>query len=140
MILISFQAIANKEAKLDKKPGENNFDSTIINQILALPLQNYIGKSVDSLLSVLPPSFSSQGLKPLIRGRIKGIYQIYGTTNMNNSVIEIYIDTFQYHPVPYYHPASSWDMSLLKKETIAYIKVIKNDITCVYGCNNPNYF
>jgi hypothetical protein len=31
-------------------------------------------------------------------------------------------------------------MNLAKKETIAFIKVWKNNNVCMYGCNNPNYY
>ncbi len=115
-------------------------DTSVVTQILALPLQSYIGKPVDSLFSVLPCSYDSRGFIPAHRGRCKGLFQSYFTSEFNNCYVEIYIDTFQYMAFPNYTRPSTWSMTLAKKETVAFIKVYKNNTICIYGCNNPNYY
>ncbi|MBS1759117.1 MAG: hypothetical protein JST23_03255 [Bacteroidetes bacterium] len=113
-------------------------DTTVLPQILALPLNNYIGKPVDSLFSVLPVGYTSRGMMTTRVGYAKGVYQTYYTAETNNCYIEIFIDTIQYLPKPNY--SHIWDMNLVKMETIAFIKVWKNNNICLYGCNNPNYY
>ena len=115
-------------------------DSTVLPQILALPLSTYIGLPVDSLISDLPTNFSAQLFKPSDRiGYAKGVVQIYGLSGTNSCAVEIFIETFQYLTFPNYSNIDTWNFSLAKQETLAYIKVWKNN-RCVYGCNNPNYY
>lgn len=115
-------------------------DTTALTQILNLPLSNYISKPVDSLLLVLPSGFTSRGFMPTGIGYTKGVYQSYFSNETNNCFIEIYINTFQFLPIPNRTPTTTWNMNLAKQETIAYIKVIKNNKVCVFDCNNPNYY
>jgi hypothetical protein len=115
-------------------------DTTLLSQVLALPLQTYIGKPIDSLFQVLPAAYYKRGFMPSKVGFIKGVFQLYGSAEFNNISVEIYVDTFQFLTVPDRSmPSSSRDMTLAKKETIAFIKVFKN-YECVYGCSNPNYW
>ncbi len=116
-------------------------DTSVLSQILVLPLQSYIGKPVDSLFSILPGGHTDRGFMIPKVGHSKGVYQSYNTTVINSCTVEIYIDTFRFMTFPNYTKTSSWDMSLAKKETVAFIKIYKsNGTVCVYGCNNPNYF
>lgn len=115
-------------------------DTTVIPQILALPLASYIGKPVDSLLTALPQSFDSRNFRPARLGYAKGIFISYGTSGSNLCLVEIYWDTIQHLPVPNYNPVGDWDIGLAKLETISYIKVIKNNTVCLYGCDNPKYY
>ncbi|MBI5856489.1 MAG: hypothetical protein HZB42_02465 [Sphingobacteriales bacterium] len=115
-------------------------DTTILSQILNLPLSSYIGKPVDSLFLVLPTGYTRRGFMPTGIGYTKGVYQSYFTSEYNNCFVEIFIDTFQFLPIPNRTPTTTWDMSLAKKETIAFIKVWKNNNICIYGCNNPAYY
>jgi len=115
-------------------------DTTVIPQILSLQLLAYIGQPVDSLLNVLPQGFDKRSFMPGRIGYIKGIYQSYGTNEINICTVEIFIDTFQHLITPNYTPARNWNMNFAKLETIAFIKVVKNNVTCVYGCSNPNYY
>ena len=122
----------------DKIPS--SMDTTVLQSILSINLNYYIGKPVDSLLSVLPTGFSDRGFMPVGAGYAKGVYQSYSTSYSNNCFVEIYIDNFQFLPIPNLTPTTTWNMNLAKKETVAFIKVIKNNNICVYGCNNPNYY
>lgn len=115
-------------------------DTTVLTQILALNLQSYIGKPVDSLFAALPTGYTSRGFMPIGIGYTKGVAQSYFTSEFNNCFVEIFIDTFQYLPIPNRTPTTNWNMNLAKQETIAFIKVWKNNNICMYGCNNPNYY
>ena len=115
-------------------------DTTVLPQILSLPLSSYIGKPVDSLLALLPPTYTFRGFMIARHGYTKGIIQAYTTSEVNDCHIEIYIDNFQYQRFPN-RKKSTWDMSLARKETIAFIRVMKNNSNvCLYGCNNGNYY
>ena len=114
-------------------------DTTVLPQILALNLQSYIGRPVDSLLRVLPGGYTSRGFMPTGIGYARGVYQSYGTLENNNCGVEIFIDTFHFLPIPNRTKTTTWDMNLAKKETISFIRIIKNN-KCIYGCNNANYY
>lgn len=114
-------------------------DTTVLTQILSLSLQSYIGKPVDSLFLALPGGCSDRSFKPMGIGYARGVIQGYGTAEFNNCFVEIFIDTFQHLSFPNLSPTTSWNMNLDKLETIAYIKVWKNN-TCIYGCSNSNYY
>jgi hypothetical protein len=114
-------------------------DTTVIPQILSLPLTSFIGKPVDSLLSVLPPGYSTRDFMPVGIGYTRGICQSYFSGEFNNCFIEIYIDVFNHLPIPNRTKTTTWNMNLAKQEKIAFIKVVKNNNICLYGCNNPNY-
>ena len=115
-------------------------DTTLVPLILSINLSSYIGKPVDSLLSVLPSGYSSRGFMSVGAGNTKGLYQSYFTNISNNCAVEIYVDVFQFLPVPNLTPKSTWNINLAKQETIAFIKVMKNNNVCVFGCNNPDYY
>ena len=115
-------------------------DTTVLSQILNLPLNSYIGKPLDSLFLVLPNNYTDRQFMPYGIGYCKGLFQSYGTMEMNTVSVEIYIINFQYLSFPNRTKTSTWDMSLAKKETIAFIKVIKNNRVCFFGCNNPNFY
>ncbi len=114
-------------------------DTTILNQILALPLQSFIGKPVDSLFSALPSGYVNRYFIPARWGYIKGVSQGYGSQGFPRYFIQIFIDTIQFLPVPNYTPTHTWNMNLAKMEKIAFIKVWKDNV-CVYGCSNNNYW
>lgn len=115
-------------------------DTTVIPQILALPLQSYIGKPLDSLLSVLPVIYDDQGFKPAKLGYVRGIYRLYGTEEFNHCSVQIFFDTIQFLPVPNYNQTNTWDMNLAKKEIVSHIRVVKNNTICLFGCDNPKYY
>gem|GEM_PF-2502962 len=115
-------------------------DSTVSNQILAISLQSYIGKPVDSLFARLPAGYTNRGFMVARAGYSKGLYQSYWTSVDNYCTVEIYVDTFSYLSFPITTPTTSWSMNLAKQEIISYIRVVKNNNTCIYGCNNSNYF
>ncbi len=115
-------------------------DSSVLPAILSLPLSSYIGKPVDSLLAKLPVNHTSRGFMSLRIRYLRGIYQVYGTNVDNMVTIEIYIDEFHFLQIPRSANLPPWDMSLARKEKIAYIKIFKNNTTCIYGCDNPNYY
>lgn len=118
------------------KPGS---DTTVIPAILSLPLDSYIGKPVDSLLKQLPVDYSFRSFIPARLGYVKGVYLVYGTEELNHCTVEIFIDHFQYLTVPNYTPARNWNMVFAKMEKISFIKVIKNNTFCLYGCNDPQH-
>lgn len=144
IILITIVCIDNntyaKNHTLNSKTCIAYFDTTYLPQILALPLQSYIGKPVDSLLAVLPASYTSRDFMPVGIGYTKGVYQSYFTGELNNFFVEIYIDNFQFLPIPNRTVTTTWNMNLAKQETIAFIKVFKNNNICLYGCNDPDYY
>jgi hypothetical protein len=116
-------------------------DTTKLNQILSLQLQSYVGKPVDSLLNVLPSGYTDRNFMTVKVGRAKGLWQSYFTSDENSCSVEIYIDTFQFLQFPNYSSTTTWNMTLAKKETISFIKVHKkNEMVCVYGCNNSSYY
>jgi hypothetical protein len=115
-------------------------DTTLLPQILGLPLASFIGKPVDSLLSVLPPGYSTRGFMIMGIGYCKGVFQSYFSDEYNNCFVEIYVDRFNHLPIPNRTSTVNWNMELAKRETIAFIKIVKNNNTCVYGCNNPQYY
>ncbi len=114
-------------------------DTTVLPRILALPLNSYIGKPVDSLLSVLPLGFTHRGFMPVRVSYNIGISQSYGDWGTNTVLVQIYIDNYQHTLFPNRARTSTWNMNLVKQEIISFIKVIKNNNVCLYGCNNPNY-
>lgn len=138
LILCSILAIGN-----NGKPGyaisTSLPDTSILSQILALPLQSYIGKPVDSLFNVLPGGYAHRGFMTPKVGYANGVFQGYFTSQSNNCTVEIYVDTFYFLTFPNYTVTTSWSMTLAKKETIAFIKVYRDNTVCVYGCNNANY-
>ena len=137
-LFVSISTFAN-----NSRQSHNSFspvDTTVLPTILTINLNYYIGKPVDSLLSVLPPGYTYRGFMPAGAGYTKGVYQSYSTSYTNNCFIEIFVDTFQFLPIPNLTPTSSWNMNLAKQETIAFIKVWKNNNVCMYGCNNPDYY
>jgi len=137
--IINTSVIANN-IKNSSEVLQHEVDTTALPQILSLPLSTYIGQPVDSLLQVLPSGYSSRGFMSIGVGNTKGIYQSYFVSQINNCAVEIYIDTFNFLQVPNRTPKSTWDMNLAKQETIAFIKVLKNNNICMYGCNNLNYY
>ena len=142
LLIISFfiysTSFASKRTTIDIQ-YESFADTTVIPQILALPLSNFIGKPLDSLLLALPAPYTGQGFKPARIGYIKGFYRVYGEEEFNHCAIEIFFDTIQFLPVPNYNQKDTWNMSLAKKEIISFIKITKNTTSCVYGCGNPKY-
>jgi hypothetical protein len=82
-------------------------DTAVLPQILNIPLRSYIGKPVDSLLLVLPTGYTSRGFMPTGIGYTKGVYQSYFTSEYNNCFIEIFIDTFQFLPIPNRTPTTT---------------------------------
>jgi hypothetical protein len=137
-IIMSTDILATNS--LEKKVNLLPTDTTVLPTIISINLNSYIGKPVDSLLAVLPSGYSNRGFMSVGAGYAKGLYQSYFSNISNNCAVEIYIDLFQFLPVPNLTPKSNWNMNLAKQETVAYIKVIKNNNVCVYGCNNPGYF
>lgn len=115
-------------------------DTTVLPQILNLPLSSYIGKPVDSLFNVLPLSYTDRQFMPVGIGYCKGVFQSYGTLESNTVSVEIFIDNFQYMTFPNRTKTTTWNMNLAKQETISYIRVIKNNKECLFGCNNPAYY
>ncbi len=114
-------------------------DCSVLPAILALPLSSYIGKPVDSLFSVLPPGYTFRGFMPQRICYNAGVTQSYYASETNIVLIEVFIDNYQYMVFPNRTNIQNWDMSLARKEKIAYIKIIQNNNICVYGCDNPNY-
>ena len=136
LLFVSVSCFAGTENKnLPKLPVID----TLLNYILALPLQSYIGKPVDSLFSVLPANYTDRSFMPMGIGYSRGVFQSYGTSNTNTISVQIFIDTFQHMTFPNRTKTTTWNMNLAKQETISYIKVLKNNV-CMYGCNNPNYY
>ena len=114
-------------------------DTTVLPQILNLPLSNYIGMPVDSLFSVLPSGFTCRGFLPVRISYNKGVFQSYGTQGNNTVSVIIYVDNYQHMVFPNRNNVRTWDMNLAKEEIISYIRVVKNNTVCLYGCTNPNY-
>ena len=138
--IVSVSVAANNNSIFTPKRLRSISDTTVLPQILSLPLSTYIGQPVDSLLLALPSGYSSRGFMSMGVGHTNGIYQSYFTSEFNNCAVEIYIDTFNFLSVPNRTPKSTWNINLAKQETIAFIKVFKINNICVYGCNNPNYY
>lgn len=115
-------------------------DTTVLPQILSLPLNSYIGKPVDSLFAVLPTGYTDRQFIPTGIGYCRGVFQSYGDLDSNTVSVAIFIDNFQYMTFPNRTKTSTWNMNLAKQETISYIRVIKNNRVCLFGCNNPNYY
>jgi hypothetical protein len=139
LLMLSIPGFA-RTSDLKDFPFKPDSDTTVLPQILSLPLQSYIGKPVDSLLNNLPGGFDKRSFMPARLGYIRGVFQVYGTEEFNHCTVEIFIDTFRFLAVPNYIPSQNWDINLARKETIAFIKIIKNNTICVYGCNNPGYY
>jgi hypothetical protein len=115
-------------------------DTTVLPQILNLPLSSYIGKPVDSLFSVLPIGYTDRQFIPVGIGYCRGVFQSYGDLESNTVSVAIFIDNFQYMTFPNRTKTTTWNMNLAKQETISYIRVIKNNKLCLFGCSNPNYY
>lgn len=110
-----------------------NGDTTILQRIIDLPLSNYIGKPVDSLLRVLPGSAHTLKLtsadNPNIVSRLIVTYD-------NWYWVQIVVKKFHFmSPID---TNRSWDMELFKKEKISWIFVNRGN-TCVYGCGSTRY-
>ena len=136
MVVLSVNAEATNFQPTETIPS----DTTVLTQILALPLSSYIGKPVDSLFSVLPMNYTYRGFMPERVGFNRGVIQTYGNSGVNTVTIQVYIDNYQFMNFPNYDRTTSpWDMNLAKKETISFIKIIKNNKECLHGCNDPNY-
>ena len=121
-------------------PGKNSFSEDqlfarpdtnilILDSIMALNLGNFIGQPVDTLLHHLP---LSANVTKIIRGdnnayTARRLWVIYD----NWYWVQIVVTNFQYmNP---YDISQTWDLSLFKKETIAWIFVNQGN-NCVYGC------
>lgn len=115
-------------------------DTTVLPQILSLPLSNYIGKPVDSLFSVLPAGYTDRQFIPTGIGYCRGVFQSYGDLESNTVSVAIFIDNFRYMTFPNRTKTTTWNMNLAKQETISYIRVVKNNKVCLFGCGNPNYY
>lgn len=116
-------------------------DTTVLPQIMALPLASFIGKPVDSLLSVLPIPYGDRDFIPARAGYCRGLYQAYEIFDEVNTVtVEIFVDHFQHMPFPNRTQTTNWSMDLAKLEIISYIRVVKSNTICVFGCNNPKYY
>jgi hypothetical protein len=139
LMFISINCFATN-AEIGTEKGSYPPDTTKLANILTINLQSYISKPVDSLLKVLPQDFTNRTFMPIGIGYAKGISQSYFTSEFNNCIIEIYIDTFKFVPMPNYDYKRNWSMDLVKKETISFIKVLKNSFICVYGCNDDKYY
>jgi len=113
-------------------------DSTVLSRILALPLQYYIGKPVDSLFAALPTNYTDRNFIPVGVGYARGVTQGYGTEECNSCFVQIFIDSFHFMTFPNRTVTTNWNMNLARKETISFIKVWENNI-CRFGCNNPKY-
>ena len=116
-LLVSINTIANNAIYRERMQLPP--DTTVLPSILSINLSYYIGKPVDSLLSVLPAGFSNRGFMPVGAGYAKGIYQSYSTSYSNNCFVEIFIDTFQFLSIPNRTQTSTWNMNLAKQETIS---------------------
>lgn len=136
ILLVSIKVFGNSNMEYT---SQRTFpDTSIVPQILILPLSNYIGKPVDSLFSVLPSGYVSRTFIPSSRiGYTRGVSQNYNFSS-GSCFVEIFIDTFNYLTIPNYSAFQNWNMQLAKQETIAFIKVWNNNI-CVYECNNIRY-
>jgi len=135
-LLINITCFAGDEKKC---PPQSPAIDTLLNYILALPLQSYIGKPVDSLFSILPANYTDRSFMPMGIGYSRGVFQSYGTSGANTISVQIFIDTFQFMTFPNRTKTTTWNMNLAKQETISYIRVLKNNV-CMYGCNNPDYY
>jgi hypothetical protein len=140
LVLFSSSQALCSEILRDKRQKEQPVDTTVLTQILSLPLSTFIGKPVDSLLSVLPNSYTLRSFMISKVGYTKGIIQAYSTNDQNDCHIEIFIDSFQFQTFPNYN-RSTWSMALARQETISFIRIMKgNNSVCLYGCNNPQYY
>jgi hypothetical protein len=138
LVCISMNTLANSGKPMIIVKGLPS-DTTVLPQILSLSLNTYIGKPVDSLLSVLPINYTCRGFVPIRISYNRGVFQSYGDSGDNTVSVIIYIDHYQFMTFPNRNNVRTWDMNLAKKEIISFIKVVKNNTTCMYGCNNPNY-
>jgi hypothetical protein len=108
---------------------------TLIATLSALNLSQYNGQSVDTLLARLPAG--------IVEMRITGwrsirLAEILHVVYPNKVVVEIHVRQFQYmnpHWVNTSTPAQDWNITLFKKENIAFT-VIFNGATCINGCEN----
>lgn len=139
LLALLFTSISSFTTTRYDEPKQVYSDTSVVPLILAIPLQNYIGKPIDSIFSVLPANFTDRGFKPMGIGYAKGVVQGYGTQENNSCFVEIFIDNFQHLTFPNRSKTTTWNMNLAKLETVSYIKVWKNNI-CIYGCSNPNYY
>lgn len=137
ILFISLQVLGN--SKRDYAYPNILPDTSILPQILILPLNNQIGKPVDGLFAVLPVNYRDRDFMPMGIGYSRGVFQSYGTLSTSSISVQIFVDTFQFMTFPNRTKTTTWNMNLAKQETISYIRVLKNNV-CVYGCNNPNYY
>lgn len=138
-IAASFSAFAGKNNTGVPAPKPAT-DTTVLPQIMALPLASYIGKPVDSLLSVLPIPYTDRDFIPARAGYCRGLYQVYGDHEVNTVTVQIFVDHFQHMPFPNRTKTTNWSMTLAKLEIISYIRVVKSNTICLFGCNNPKYY
>jgi hypothetical protein len=110
-------------------------DTTVLPQILSLPLSTYIGKPVDSLIAHLPAGYINTKITGWRSIRLAEILHI---VYPNNVVVEIHVKNFQYmnpHWVNTGNPTQNWSVALFRKETISFA-IIFNGSTCINGCQN----
>jgi len=137
LVLISLNSLANQKLpyRVFFSQCKADTNSLIIDSILNLNLASYIGQPVDSLLHHLPITDSAMKIvaadKSVIARKLWVTYQTWYK-------VIIIVDTFQYmNPVDTTVPPN-WNITLFKKETIAWIFVDRG-YGCVYGCNTNSY-
>ena len=109
-------------------------DSLIV-QLSNIDLTHYIGLPVDSLLSHLPSSYIEKKVSSYNRPDLAEV--LFVDYNSDVSVM-IFVHGFTYmnpHIVNTSTPRQNWQVSLFKKENLAYT-IIFNGSTCINGCDH----
>ena len=136
LIFITNLAFGNNRNRNDYGERKPPFD-TIITQIQAINFDQYVGFTVDSLLSVLPSGYTS--LKVGTWRSLK-LAEVLYVSYPNNVFVAIHVRNFQ-HMDPHWHntsnPTQHWDVNLFKQELITFA-IAFNHRTCINGCSNKD--
>ncbi|MCX6317662.1 MAG: hypothetical protein NTW29_10245 [Bacteroidetes bacterium] len=105
---------------------------TLVPFFTGLSLQYFSGKPVDTFLSKIPVNYAEMKIGP--GDQLKKAHFLYIRYSIGVS-LAIYIKEFNFmkpHP-----PASNWNITLLRKESIDRIEIY-NGVNCINGCQSIN--
>ncbi len=112
----------------------------LIPYLQQMPIDLFIGKPIDTLLSYIPSNFYNIKVYPVgisNRGMMfnAGHLFISFTPDKNGPSIALWVNEFTH--MNRYSPNSTWDATLFRKENIFKIQIWKDQNHCIIGDCSP---
>lgn len=101
---------------------------SMLNQLMAIDEEKYIGKPLDSMINVLPPGYIEM---KIVAGAHRYTARKLRIRYNNEVWIELHVRQFQFM-----NPASTtrtWDINLMRNEKLYHL-VIYKDTQCYLNC------